>query len=159
MAQDKGELSLIEIFEKSESGVVRINVKRPSNDTRGIGGIGSGFVYDDKGHIITNDHVVENAEKITVTFLDGRSYKAKIIGKDLFTDLAVVKVNASSEVLSPLPIGDSSMLHVGEPIAAIGNPFGLSGSMSSGIISQVGRLLPSQDRGFQIPDIDRKSTV
>ncbi len=153
MAQDKGELSLIEIFEKSESGVVRINVKRPSNDTRGIGGIGSGFVYDDKGHIITNDHVVENAEKITVTFLDGRSYKAKIIGKDLFTDLAVVKVNASSEVLSPLPIGDSSMLHVGEPIAAIGNPFGLSGSMSSGIISQVGRLLPSQDRGFQIPDI------
>ena len=153
ITQNNGELSLIEIFEKSESGVVRINVKRPANDTRGIGGIGSGFVYDDKGHIITNDHVVENAEKITVTFLDGRSYKAKIIGKDLFTDLAVVKVNASSEVLSPLSIGDSSMLQVGEPIAAIGNPFGLSGSMSSGIISQIGRLLPSQDRGFQIPDI------
>ncbi len=152
-AQNPGELSLVEIFEKSEAGVVRINVKRPNTDPRGIGGVGSGFVYDSNGHIITNDHVVENAEKLTVTFLDGRSYKAKIIGQDLYTDLAVIKVNARSDVLLSLPVGDSSKLRVGEPIAAIGNPFGLSGSMSSGIISQVGRLLPSQDRGFQIPDI------
>ena len=152
IAQNK-DLSLVEIFEKSEAGVVRINVKRPTADARGIGGVGSGFVYDTQGHIITNDHVVENAEKLTVTFLDGRSYKAKVVGQDLYTDLAVIKVNASSDVLQPLPIGDSSKLKVGEPIAAIGNPFGLSGSMSSGIISQVGRLLPSQDRGFQIPDI------
>jgi len=152
-AQDTGDLSLVEIFEKSEAGVVRINVKRPNTDPRGIGGVGSGFVYDSNGYIITNDHVVENAEKLTVTFLDGRSYKAKIIGQDVFTDLAVIKVNASSDVLQSLPVGDSSKLRVGEPIAAIGNPFGLSGSMSSGIISQVGRLLPSQDRGFQIPDI------
>ena len=79
-AQNPGELSLVEIFEKSEAGVVRINVKRPNTDPRGIGGVGSGFVYDSNGHIITNDHVVENAEKLTVTFLDGRSYKAKIIG-------------------------------------------------------------------------------
>ncbi len=147
------DLSLVEIFEKSEAGVVRINVKRPNTDPRGIGGVGSGFVYDSQGHIITNDHVVENAEKLVVTFLDGRSYKAKIVGQDVFTDLAVIKVNASSDVLQSLPVGDSSKLKVGETIAAIGNPFGLSGSMSSGIISQVGRLLPSQDRGFQIPDI------
>ena len=153
IAQDKKDLSLVEIFEKSEAGVVRLNVKRPANDARGIGGVGSGFVYDSQGYVITNDHVVQNAEKITVTFLDGRSYKAKVIGQDLYTDLAVVKVNASSDVLVPLPVGDSSKLRVGEPIAAIGNPFGLSGSMSSGIVSQVGRLLPSQDRGFQIPDI------
>lgn len=155
IAQDNTpkDLSLIEIFEKSEAGVVRINVKRPSTDPRGIGGVGSGFVYDSQGHVITNDHVVENAEKLTVTFLDGRSYKAKIIGQDVFTDLAVIQVNASSNVLQSLPVGDSSKLRVGEQIAAIGNPFGLSGSMSSGIISQVGRLLPSQDRGFQIPDI------
>ena len=155
VAQDNTpkDLSLVEIFEKSEAGVVRINVKRPSTDPRGMGGLGSGFVYDTQGRIITNDHVVENAEKLTVTFLDGRSYKAKVIGKDVFTDLAVVQVNASSDVLEPLPLGDSSKLRVGEPIAAIGNPFGLSGSMSSGIVSQVGRLLPSQDRGFQIPDI------
>ena len=155
IAQDNTpkDLSLVEIFEKSEAGVVRINVKRPSTDPRGMGGLGSGFVYDTQGRIITNDHVVENAEKLTVTFLDGRSYKAKVIGKDVFTDLAVVQVNASSDVLQPLPLGDSSQLRVGEQIAAIGNPFGLSGSMSSGIVSQVGRLLPSQDRGFQIPDI------
>jgi S1-C subfamily serine protease len=152
VAQDK-ELSLIEIFEKSEAGVVRLNVKRPANDERGVGGVGSGFVYDSQGYIITNDHVVKNAEKITVTFLDGRNYKAKVIGQDTYTDLAVVQVNASPDVLMPLPIGDSSKLRVGESIAAIGNPFGLSGSMSSGIVSQVGRLLPSQDRGFQIPDI------
>jgi S1-C subfamily serine protease len=152
VAQNK-DLSLVEIFEKSESGVVRINVKRPSTDVRGMSGVGSGFVYNIHGYIITNDHVVENAEKIIVTFLDGRSYKAKIIGQDLYTDLAVVKVNASSDVLQPLSIGNSSKLRVGESIAAIGNPFGLSGSMSSGIVSQVGRLLPSQDRGFQIPDI------
>jgi len=152
VAQNK-ELTLADIFDKTETGVVRINVKRPDTDARGVGGVGSGFVYDSQGHIITNDHVVENAQKLTVTFLDGRSYKAKVIGKDPFTDLAVIKVNASSDALTPLPVGNSSKLRVGEQIAAIGNPFGLSGSMSSGIVSQVGRILPSQDRGFQIPDI------
>ncbi|MEM3064364.1 MAG: trypsin-like peptidase domain-containing protein [Candidatus Nitrosotenuis sp.] len=153
-AQDQTrQLSLVEIFEKSESGVVRINVKRPDNDPRGPGGIGSGFVYDKNGHIITNEHVVQNAEKLVVTFLDGRSFRASVVGKDLYTDLAVIKVNASSDALFPLSIGDSSKLKVGEQIAAIGNPFGLSGSMTSGIVSQLGRLLPSQDRGFQIPDI------
>ncbi|HSA97590.1 MAG TPA: trypsin-like peptidase domain-containing protein [Candidatus Nitrosotenuis sp.] len=145
------DLTLTEIFEKTEAGVVRINVKRP-NDPRG-GGVGSGFVYDKKGHVITNDHVIENAEKITVTFLDGRSFKANLVGKDLYTDLAVIKVNASEDVLYPLTLGNSSQLKVGEQIAAIGNPFGLSGSMTAGIVSQIGRLLPSQDKGFQIPDI------
>lgn len=154
VAQDQiRQLSLVEIFERSESGVVRINVKRPDTDPRGPGGIGSGFVFDKNGHIITNEHVVQNAEKLVVTFLDGRSFRANIVGKDLFTDLAVIKVNASSDALFPLSIGDSSKLRVGEQIAAIGNPFGLSGSMTAGIVSQVGRLLPSQDRGFQIPDI------
>jgi S1-C subfamily serine protease len=154
IAQDQTrQLTLIEIFEKSESGVVRINVKRPDNDPRGPGGIGSGFVYDRNGHIITNEHVVQNSAKLVITFLDGRSFHANIVGKDLYTDLAVIKVNASSDALFPLVVGDSSKLKVGEQIAAIGNPFGLSGSMTSGIVSQLGRLLPSQDRGFQIPDM------
>jgi len=151
--QESRQLTLVEIFEKSESGVVRVNVKRPSNDARGPGGIGSGFVYDKEGYVITNDHVVRNSEKVVVTFLDGRSFNAKIIGQDIFTDLAVIKVNVSSDALFPLEVGDSSKLKVGEQIAAIGNPFGLSGSMTSGIVSQLGRLLPAQDRGFQIPDI------
>jgi len=144
-------LSLIEIFEKSEPGVVRVNVQR--NDTGGAtGGVGSGFVFDKKGHIITNAHVVKNAAKVAVTFLDGRSYNAEIIGTDEFTDIAVIRVNADLILLHPLSLGDSSNLKVGEQIAAIGNPFGLSGSMTSGIISQLGRLLPS-GAGYSIPDV------
>jgi S1-C subfamily serine protease len=142
LAQDsKKSLTLVEIFEKVESGVVRINVQRPAEFVRGPSGIGSGFVYDKDGHIITNAHVVESATKVTVTFLDGRSFKADIIGHDTFTDLAVVKVNTNRDALHPLELGDSSQLKVGEPIAAIGNPFGLSGSMTSGIVSALGRLM------------------
>jgi S1-C subfamily serine protease len=144
-------LSLIEIFEKSESGVVRVNVQRGEIDD-GAGGLGSGFVFDKKGHVITNAHVVNDAKKVVVTFLDGRSYNAEIIGIDEFTDLAVIKVNADLTLLHPLALGDSSNLKVGEPIAAIGNPFGLSGSMTSGIVSQLGRLLPSGS-GYSIPDV------
>jgi S1-C subfamily serine protease len=144
-------LSLIEIFEKSEPGVVRVNVQRNEieNETNGLG---SGFVFDKKGHIITNAHVINDAKKVVVTFLDGRSYNAEIIGIDEFTDLAVIKVNADFALLQPLPLGDSSNLKVGESIAAIGNPFGLSGSMTSGIVSQLGRLLPSGS-GYSIPDV------
>ena len=144
-------LSLIEIFDKSEPGVVRVNVQRgETEDVRG--GVGSGFVFDKKGHIITNAHVVNNANKVVVTFLDGRSYNAEIIGTDEYTDLAVIKVNADLALLHPLLIGDSSNLKVGEGIAAIGNPFGLSGSMTSGIVSQIGRLLPLESQ-FSIPDV------
>ena len=145
-------LSLIEIFEKSEPGVVRVNVQR-TESIEGVGGVGSGFVFDKKGHIITNAHVVDNARKVVVTFLDGRSYNANIIGSDDYTDIAVIKVDADLSDLQPLSIGDSSNLKVGEQIAAIGNPFGLSGSMTSGIVSQLGRLLPSGGAGYSIPDI------
>ena len=144
-------LSLIQIFEQSEAGVVRVNVQRTTQTTGS--GVGSGFVYDVRGHIITNAHVVEDAKKIEVTFLDGTSYKAELVGSDIFTDVAVIRVDVDQSLLHPLSIGDSSKLKVGEQIAAIGNPFGLSGSMTSGIISQLGRLLPSQDSGFSIPDV------
>ncbi|MFQ5573883.1 MAG: S1C family serine protease, partial [Nitrosopumilaceae archaeon] len=145
-------LSLIQIFEQSESGVVRVNVQRPEQ-LLGTSSVGSGFVFDTKGHIITNAHVVDNARKIVVTFLDGRSYNAELIGLDLFTDVAVIKVDVDKSLLRPIVIGDSGTLKVGEQIAAIGNPFGLSGSMTSGIVSQLGRLLPAQDSGFSIPDV------
>ncbi|AJM92874.1 MULTISPECIES: trypsin-like peptidase domain-containing protein [Nitrosopumilus] len=144
-------LSLIEIFEKSEPGVVRVNVQRGETGDS-VGGVGSGFVFDKNGHVITNAHVIKESQKIVVTFLDGRSYNAEIIGVDTFTDLAIIKVNADLSLLQPLSIGDSSNLKVGEPIAAIGNPFGLSGSMTSGIVSQLGRLLPSGS-GYSIPDV------
>lgn len=147
-----GNLSLVQIFEKTESGVVRVNVQR-TDEAGGKNSVGSGFVFDKKGNIITNAHVVNNAKKIIITFLDGRSYNAKIIGVDPFTDIAVVRVNADLDLLKPLLLGDSSNLRVGEPIAAIGNPFGLSGSMTAGIVSQLGRLLPTQEGGFSIPDV------
>ncbi len=146
------ELPLTEIFEKTESGVVRVNVVR-SNELVGLNGVGSGFVFDTRGHIISNNHVVENSEKIIVTFLDGSSFNAEIVGRDPFTDIAVVKVDANPSLLHPLQLGDSSNLKVGMEVVAIGNPFGLSGSMTSGIVSQLGRLLPSQDTGFSIPDV------
>ena len=144
-------LSLIEIFEKSEPGVVRINTQKNQTENE-VGGVGSGFVFDKKGHIITNAHVIDDATKTVVTFLDGRSYNAEIIGIDKYTDIGVIKVNADLKLLHPLSLGDSANLKVGEPVTAIGNPFGLSGSMTSGIISQMGRLLPS-NAGFSIPDV------
>ena len=149
----KGILSLVQLFEKSEAGVVKIGVQRGPDGPRDTPGMGSGFVYDNLGHIITNAHVVEGASKATVTFLDGTQYDAEIVGKDKFTDIAVIKVNEKPRLLHPLQMGDSSQLHVGEHVAAIGNPFGLSGSMTSGIVSQIGRLLPSQDSGFSIPNV------
>jgi len=149
--QESKTLSLMEIFEKAEPGVVRVNTIRNQtmNET---GGVGSGFVFDKMGHIITNAHVIEGSTKTVVTFLDGRSYNAEIIGMDEYTDIGVIKVNADLKLLRPLSLGDSANLNVGEPIAAIGNPFGLSGSMSSGIVSQIGRLLPSSS-GYSIPDV------
>ena len=143
--------SLTEIFERTEESVVQVNI-RSDNAINNRGNMGSGFVYKDDGYIITNHHVVDNAERVTITFLDGESYIAKIIGTDADLDIAVLKVEIGSTYLQSIPIGDSSHLKVGEPIAAIGNPFGLSGSMTSGIISQIGRLLP-QDSGYSIPDV------
>ena len=146
------DLSLTEIFERSEAGVVRVNVIK-SEQIEGLNGVGSGFVFDQSGHVITNHHVIDNSEKIVVTFLDGSSYNANIVGSDPFTDIAVIKVDAEPYLLHPLPVGDSSNLKVGMQVVAIGNPFGLSGSMTAGIVSQLGRLLPSQDTGFSIPDV------
>ncbi|MBT5171922.1 MAG: trypsin-like serine protease [Candidatus Nitrosopelagicus sp.] len=142
------EYSLIDIFEKSEESVVQVNVLRGGSD----GGMGSGFVYSEEGYIITNQHVVRDAKKVTVTFLDGEAYIGDVIGTDPDLDIAVVKVSPSNTYLQPITIGDSSKLKVGEKIAAIGNPFGLSGSMTSGIVSQIGRLLP-QESGYSIPDV------
>ena len=149
---EKRYLSLVEIFEQSESGVVKVNVQRTAQ-VIGASSVGSGFVFDTFGHIITNSHVVTDAKKIVVTFLDGRSYNAQLVGADPFTDIAVIKVNAEQTQFHPISLGDSSQLKVGEQIAAIGNPFGLSGSMTSGIVSQLGRLLPAQNSGFSIPDV------
>ena len=148
-----GEVSLADLFEKSDDGVVKVSVRKSVELPTGRS-LGSGIVYDVSGHIITNNHVVEDSQKTTVTFLDGTSYNAKVIGTDPYTDLAVIKVDVNPSLLHPLPIGDSSTLRVGDQVAAIGNPFGLSGSMTSGIVSQLGRLLSTPGTAsFSIPDV------
>ena len=143
----ESQMSLIQLFEKAEPAVIQVNVKKITNENMEgeiPGGVGSGFVYDENGHVITNHHVINDALKITVTFLDGESYEAEIIGSDADLDLAVLKVNARNSYLHHLELASSSELKVGQQVVAIGNPFGLSGSMTSGIVSQIGRLLPQE---------------
>lgn len=117
--------------------------------------LGSGFVYDENGHIITNNHVVSGVNQVQVTLSNGDSYSAKVIGTDEFEDIAVLEItdDYSTENLKPLPFADSSMIRIGDSVIAIGNPFGLSNTMTVGIVSQMGRLLPNQELGFSIPGI------
>ena len=148
------ELSLTDLFQKVESSVVQITDSSETDvfESR----LGSGFVYDDNGHIITNHHVVSGGgNRLDVTFPDGVVYRASLIGSDPSADIAVLYVeDVSKEKLLPLSLADSSNVRVGERVAAIGNPFGLSGSLTSGIVSGVGRQIPAQDdEGFTIPDI------
>ncbi|MEM2876009.1 MAG: trypsin-like peptidase domain-containing protein [Candidatus Bathyarchaeia archaeon] len=113
---------------------------------------GTGFIYDREGYIVTNNHVVESGGKVTVKFEDGTVLNAKLVGRDPYSDLAVIKVDSPEEMLHPLPLGDSSKLVVGEPVYAVGNPFGLSGSITEGIISQLGRQLTTEG-GYVIVDV------
>ena len=107
-------------------------------------GAGSGSVLDKAGHILTNEHVIESAREIVATLSDGNSYPAKLVGVDSVNDIAVLKIDAPQEVLFPVEFGDSSRLRVGQKIYAIGNPFGLERTMTTGIISSLNRTLPSR---------------
>jgi serine protease Do len=121
-------------------------------------GLGSGFVWDDQGHIVTNNHVVDNAERISVTFYDGTTVPGEVIGTDPDSDLAVVKVDELPQGVGPVQLADSDQVQVGDLAIAIGNPFGLQGTMTVGIISALGRSLPAQadllqGPTYSIPDI------
>ncbi len=118
--------------------------------------LGSGFVWDQNGHIVTNNHVVSGADKIEVTFSDGTIVPATLVGADPDSDLAVLKVDVPAAQLHPVQMGDSNAVKVGELAIAIGNPFGLEGSMTTGIISAVGRSLPADEtaaQSYTIPDV------
>jgi S1-C subfamily serine protease len=148
------ELPLPDLFQKIEKSVVQITDSSETDvfESR----LGSGFVYDDNGHIITNYHVVSGGgNRLDVTFPDGTVYRASLIGSDPAADIAVLYVEGvPKEKLLPLSLADSSKVKVGERVAAIGNPFGLSGSLSTGIVSGVGRQIPAQEEeGFTIPEI------
>lgn len=140
-------LELTQIYNQTRMSVVLIIVR-----TLFESGQGSGFVYDDKGRIITNNHVVEGAEEITVTFIDGTIVPATLVGTDPYSDLAVIDVDVASYLLKPVTLGDSSKLLVGERVIALGNPFGLADTMTAGIVSAVGRQMDAPGR-YAIVDV------
>ena len=154
-------LSLNEIFNNVENSVVQIttsvppvNILNPSQ-TENSTALGSGFIYDNKGHVVTNNHVVANAKIVDLSFIDGSRFTANVTGRDFYSDLAVLKIIenfTAGELPPPLALGNSSALNVGDQVVAIGNPFGLEGSMTTGIVSQTGRLLPLEEIGFSIPN-------
>ncbi|HLF88487.1 MAG TPA: trypsin-like peptidase domain-containing protein [Anaerolineales bacterium] len=130
--------SLTALYEQVSAGVVSIRVL-----TQDSGGQGSGFVIDSDGHILTNYHVVEGATDIEVDFNTGFKTRGEVVGVDLDSDIAVLQVEAPAEELHPLPLGDSEQVKVGQLVIAIGNPFGLSSTMTVGVVSATGRTLDS----------------
>ena len=157
--------SLPDVFQKVENSVVQItSTKSNPNQIIILNGVpqsgrstalGSGFVYDNQGHIVTNNHVVGGASRADVTFTDGNTYSANVVAKDPYSDLAVLQITSdySQENITPLPLANSSAVRPGDQVIAIGNPFGLSGTITTGIVSAKGRLLPDPDTGFSIPNM------
>ena len=158
-AADGDDLSVSEVYRAVADGVVEITVAgsgsagSPSpfddQDAPQTRGQGSGFVYDDAGRIVTNHHVVDGADSIEVTLPDGSSYDARLLGSDASTDLAVIQIDAPADELEPLELGDSDALAVGEEVVAIGSPFGLEATVTSGIVSALDRRITSPN-GFAI---------
>jgi 2-alkenal reductase len=129
---------LVNLFKQVNPGIVAVRVVTAQG-----GGEGSGFVFDSQGHIVTNYHVVQDNTSIEVDFPSGTKVHGTVVGSDLDSDLAVVKVNVPAGELKPLPLGDSDQLQVGDTVVAIGNPFGFSSTMTQGIVSAKGRNLES----------------
>jgi S1-C subfamily serine protease len=124
---------------------------------------GSGFVFDNQGHIVTNNHVIRGASRIIVTYSDGSEALAELVGGDADSDLAVIKVDTDPSLLAPVPLADSSSVRVGQIVVAIGNPFGLQNSLTTGVVSGLGRMLPtgsmSSSGRYSIPNIIQTDTA
>ena len=140
---------LIHLYERVSPSVVYINVTLANGFG---GGTGSGFVLDTQGHIVTNNHVVEGADRILVHFVDDTAVEASLVGADPDNDLAVIRVDVPASLLKPVELGDSAALRVGQRAIAVGNPFGFEQTMTTGIISALGRVV-LQDSGFSLPKL------
>jgi S1-C subfamily serine protease len=136
------------LYERVRPSVVRITTGNPATDA--AEGLGSGIVIDKNGHIVTNYHVVRGADQLTVTFADGTQASATVVGRDPGNDIALIRVNADANELVPATLGDSSKVAVGSFVAAIGNPFGLDGTFTTGVVSGLDRTLPSSTNGRPI---------
>jgi putative serine protease PepD len=154
-AAEDSTLTIGEIYRRSHESVVEITVTSSSGNPFGGDGDprsqGSGFVYDSKGNVVTNEHVVDGAESVSVRFWNGDTYNATVVGSDPSTDLAVIKVDAPQSLLAPLELGDSGKLLVGDGVVALGSPFGLQDTVTSGIVSALHRSMQAQN-GFTIND-------
>ena len=136
-------LSLRTMFKQLENSVVQITSKPPNPQSPNTSTSGSGFVYDNQGHIVTNSHVVGGAVEMDVTFPDGNKYTANVIADDINNDIAVLQISQNAtKPLKPLVLGNSSDVAVGDTVIAIGNPFGLSDTMTTGIVSGIDRSVP-----------------
>lgn len=139
----------ISVYENCNRSVVNINTKVVNQSLMLFEsmqeGAGSGSVLDKRGHILTNFHVVEGAREIEVTLFDGKSYDARLVGRDPSSDVAVLRIDAPAESLFPIRFGDSSRLKVGQRVFALGNPFGLDRTLTTGIVSSVNRALPARN--------------
>jgi putative serine protease PepD len=145
-----------EIYKRSAASVVEITVTSSGQaDPLGGGGAqqaqGSGFVYDTEGHVITNQHVVDGAESVSLTFPSGKTYDARVVGSDPSTDIAVIDVDAPASALKPLELADSSEVEVGDGAIAIGSPFGLEQTVTTGIVSALHRQITAPNN-FSIDD-------
>ncbi len=145
-------LSVSQIAKTATPAVVEVAASQPSSQSPFPGGLqsggtaqGTGFIYDAKGDIVTNDHVVSGATSVTVKLSDGSAYKATVVGTDPSTDLAVLHITAPASKLVPLSLADSSKVGVGDGVVAIGNPFGLDGTVTSGIVSALNREIVAPD--------------
>ncbi|MCF7889710.1 trypsin-like peptidase domain-containing protein [Candidatus Bipolaricaulota bacterium] len=143
----ESERPVVEVYREASSSVVNIITSKMALDNFRQpvpqGGSGSGFVYDKQGHIITNNHVVEGAQEILVNFTNGKTISASLVGGDPLVDLAVIKVDLPGSELRPLKLGDSTRLQEGQTAVAIGNPFGLDRTITTGVISSLDRIIPA----------------
>jgi len=142
-----GRLSIADIYDRTATGVVQITSTTRVADAFAPAGmvptLGSGFVIDKAGHIVTNYHVIEGADEIRVSFSNRDTVEADLVGVDPSTDLALLQADASGSALTPLPLGDSGLIRVGDDVVAIGNPFGLDRTVTAGIVSALQRLIQS----------------
>ena len=167
LSQTGKALTINQIYRRAAPGVVQVTatqlVSVPSVDpffgspfppqARQTKALGSGFVIDKAGHVVTNYHVVAGARAVEVSFSNNESLKARIVGTDPSTDVAVLKVDAHSRALTPLNLGNSDGVHVGDSVVAIGNPFGLERTVTTGIVSALQRVIPAPSRNYSIDHV------
>src|SRR4249919_244884 len=152
-------LSVNEIYRRAATGVVQVTATQvvstqtvdpffgfPLPQNERAQALGSGFVIDKAGHVVTNYHVIEGARTVRVSFSNNESMKANVVGSDPSTDIAVLQVRAHSRALTPLPLGNSDAIHVGDSVVAVGNPFGLERTVTAGIVSALQRVIEAPDK-------------